>query len=156
MGQMILPLFVEGENNINDKVSYTYDKESDTIYYNLFTMPVYSHLKSDNRGFHIITSQLIINGHCRNCEIIKEFGVTAISVKRSVKKIRTEGLGGFFKEKATRTSPVLTADIIVKAQTLLDDNKSRREVSDELSIKINTLSKAIQAGKLQEHKKKLN
>ena len=155
MGQQILPFFIEGDNSINAKVSYDYSKDDGTIYYSLFCMPVYSHLQSDKRGFQIITSQLIVNGHCKNCEVIKAFGVTSISVKRAVKRYREGGIDSFFTPKATRKGNVLTDKVISRAQQLLNDGASRSDIAQELSLKINTLSKAIQAGKLFEPKKKL-
>ena len=85
MGQQILPLFIEGENRINEKIHYEYNKETSTIYYYLFCHPLYSHLVNDNQSFQLVIAQLIFHGHCRNFEIVNAFGVTSISVKRMVK-----------------------------------------------------------------------
>jgi len=41
MGQQILPLFIEGENQINEKIHYEYNKETETIYYYLYCHPLY-------------------------------------------------------------------------------------------------------------------
>jgi len=155
MGQSIFPLFIDGENNINSKISY--EKSDDcNIYYYLYCHPIGFHPINDLREFKLITSQLIINGHCRNCEIVKAFGVTEISVKRSVKKIRTEGIGGFYRPRNTRSGgTVLTPEVILEAQKKLDEGFSRKEVALSLSLKINTLSKAIQSNKLVEQKKKV-
>ena len=95
MGQEILPLFIDGDNVINKKISY--EKATDgNIYYYLYCQPVAFHPINDLREFKVLTSQLIINGHCKNCEIVKAFGVSEISVKRSVKKLRTQGIAGFY------------------------------------------------------------
>ena len=154
MAQAILPLFIDGENTVNRKISY--EKADDgNIYYYLYCQPVGFHRIDDLREFKILTSQLIVNGHCKNCEIVKAFGVSEISVKRSVKKLRTEGIAGFYKQRNTRKGgTVLTPEVIAECQAMLDDNKSRKDIALSLSLKINTLSKAIQSGKLIEHKKK--
>jgi len=148
MSQEILPLFIEGENSINVKVSYEYNEKDHTVYYYLFCLPFYSHLKSDKRGFRIVTAQLIMSGHCRNYEIIQAFGVSSISVKRSVKKYREGGISAFFKTRATRGRNVLTDEVLSQVQQLLNEGESVSDIAQELSLKSNTISKAIQAGKL--------
>ncbi len=153
MGQQILPLFIEGENQINEKIHYEYDKKTETIYYYLYCHPLYSHCVNEKSSSQLITSQLIIYGHCRNVEIINAFGVPSISVKRAVKKYRTGGISAFFKERLTRGPKVLTEKILLEAQKLLDEGEARTDVAHKLGIKANTLSKAIQAGKLTEKKR---
>ena len=155
MGQQILPLFIVGENHINEKIHYEYNEESGTVYYYLFCHPLYSHLANEKQSFQLIIAQLIFYGHCRNFEIVKAFGVTSISVKRIVKKYRTGGISAFIKERATRGPKVLTDEVLEEAQKLLDEGESRSDTAQRLGIKTNTLSKAIQAGKLTE-KKRLN
>jgi len=155
MGQEIFPLFIEGENNINNKISYE-TSEDNTIYYYLYCNPVAFHAIDDNIQFKIVTSQLIMNGHCKNIEIVRAFGVSEISVKRNVKKLREKGVEGFYKTRNTRTGgTILTSDIISAAQKMLDAEETRNDIALKLSLKVNTLSKAIQAGKLIEHKKNL-
>lgn len=152
MGQQILPLYIEGESQINEKIHYEYNKESATIYYYLYCHPLYSHEVKDRTSFQLVTAQLIVYGHCRNVEIVKAFGVSSISVKRAVKKYRTGGISAFVKKRATRGAKVLTDEMLLKAQKLLDEGESRTNVAQNLGIKSNTLSKGIQAGKLTEKK----
>lgn len=153
MGQPILPLFIEGETSINRKIHYEYDKSDNTIYYYLFCHPLFSHSRSDDVSFFLMIAQLIIHGHCKNVEIVKAFGVTPISVKRAVKKFRNGGPPSFFKNRATRGPNVMTPEVITEAQKLLDDGENRSQVAEELGLRVNTLSKAIQAGKLTEKKR---
>ena len=155
MGQQILPLYIEGENQINEKIHYEYDKETETIYYYLYCHPLYSHCVNEKISFQLVTAQLIVYGHCRNFEIVNAFGVPSISVKRAVKKYRTGGISAFFKERPTRGSKVLTDEVLLEAQKLLDEGEARTDAAQKLGLKSNTLSKAIQAGKLTE-KKSLN
>lgn len=155
MGQGILPLFIEGENHINNKISYE-KAEDRNIYYYIYCQPVAFHAINDNIQFKITTAQLIMNGHCKNIEIVRAFGISEISVKRSVKKLRTEGVAGFYKTRNTRKGgTILTPEILVESQQMLDAEESRKNIALKLSLKVNTLSKAIQAGKLIEHKKKM-
>lgn len=155
MGQQVLPLYIDGETSINTKVSYE-SADDGNIYYYLYCLPVSFHPKNDIRGFQMTTSQLILNGHCRNCEIVRAFGVSEISVKRSVKKLREEGAGGFYKARKTRKGgTILTPEVLEEAQGQLEEGGARSEVAANLSIKVNTLSKAIQSGKLVEPKKKV-
>ncbi|NCU31566.1 MAG: helix-turn-helix domain-containing protein [Candidatus Moranbacteria bacterium] len=39
---------------------------------------------------------MVVNGNATQTEIVRAFGVSSISVKRWVKKYRTEGARGFF------------------------------------------------------------
>ena len=119
-------------------------------------MPIFSHAENDFTSFRFITSQLYINGNCKQSEIVKAFGVSPISVKRYVKKYREEGLESFFVKPQPKRKPrVLTEDVKNKAQELLDEGNSRKEVAEKLHLKVNTLSKAIKAGKLIEKKTKV-
>ena len=59
MGQQILPLFIVGENHINEKIHYEYNEESGTVYYYLFCHPLYSHLANEKQSFQLIIAQLI-------------------------------------------------------------------------------------------------
>ena len=154
MREQLLPLFSNGENSINSRVSYNFNDDGN-IYYFLYCVPVGFHRHKDIRGFQITTSQLILNGHCKNCEIVRAFGVSVISVKRSIKKLREFGIDGFYKPRNTRKGgTVLTAEVLAEAQQLLSNGNTRSETAEILSLKVNTLSKAIQAGKIHEPPKK--
>jgi transposase len=86
---------------------------------------------------------------------VRAFGVTAISVKRSVKKYREEGPGGFFRKTPPARRPrVLTAEVLEKAQALLDAGQSRPEVAEALGIKEDTLYRAERSGRLVKEKKR--
>ena len=152
MGQQILPLYIEGEYQINERIHYEYDKASETIHYYLYCHPLYSHGANEKISFQLVTAQLIVYGHCRNVDIVKAFGVTAISVKRAVKKYRTGGISAFVQKRPARGPKVLTDKVLLEAQQLLEEGESRTNVAQNLGVKANTLSKAIQAGKLTEKK----
>ena len=94
MLQTRLPFFPESIELINNYIGF--QKENGTVYYFNATMPVFQHPESDYASFRLFTSQLVVNGNVKQVEIVRAFNVSAISVKRWVKKYREEGAGSFF------------------------------------------------------------
>jgi len=102
----------------------------------------------------MITAQFCINGNAKQAEIVRAFGVTKISMKRAVKRYREQGPKGFYAQRKSRGSSVLTPPVIKQAQELLDDGLEAPEVADQLGIKRDTFSKAVRAGRLHKPAKK--
>jgi len=151
MPQQILPLIPRGATQINGLVSVWREEERWTYF--LGTYPIYSHDKTDQRMFRLTTSQMIESGACRHVDIIRTFGVSKSSVIRSVNKLRKEGAKAFFvQQRGSRRGKVLSPKVIEKAQSLLDQGYTRRDVSQELNVKYDTLGKAINDGRLLEPK----
>jgi hypothetical protein len=98
--------------------------------------------------------KLIVNGNCRQVDIVKAFGISPISVKRMVKKYREGGAEAFFKKPHPRSAHVLTPDILQKTQEFLNGELDRAEVASRLQVKKNTLDRVIRAGRLVEPVKK--
>ena len=73
---------------------------------------------------------------------------------RSVKRYRELGPAGFYAERKTRGAAVLTAEVIERAQELLDEDRGIPEVASELGLKRDTLSKAVRDGRLHRPKKR--
>lgn len=98
MIQTQLPFFPEDATLINRLLGV--QKKEDIVCYFNGQMPIYQHLKDDYDSFRLITSQFIINGNCKQMDIVRCFGVSKISVMRWVKKYR-EGkrLQDFIKKK---------------------------------------------------------
>ena len=94
MAQMQLPIFPPHYTLITPQVGF--EKRDGTVYYFHGSLPVYSHAEDDLSSFRLFTSQLVVNGHVKQVDIVRAFGVSAISVKRSVKKLCEEGPGAFF------------------------------------------------------------
>ena len=90
----------------------------------------------------------------RKCDIIRAFGVTSISVKRAVKLYRDRGAKGFYAPRATRGAAVLTAGVVAEIESLLVDGLSLAEVAERLGLKLNTLQKAVSAGRIRPAAKK--
>ena len=147
MPEIQLPLFSPELTNINRTISF--QKREGWIYYFHYLTPLFSHEEKDLESFRFITSQLVVNGNVKQIEISKAFGVSYISVKRAVKRLKDEGSSGFFQKPRGRSPHVLTDDIIEKAQNLLNKGYNAAEVARKLSLKSNTICKAIQAGRLK-------
>ena len=152
MPQMQLPIFPPGLTFINRQIGF--EKKEGRIYYFHGLLPVFSHDKDDLESFRFITSQLIVGGNVKQVEIVKAFGVSSISVKRSVKRLREQGAQGFFNKAKGRSPHILTPDIVEKAQRLLYKGYNPSEAARRLNLKANTVRKAIQAGRLHKKKRK--
>lgn len=97
MPQARLPFFPEEITLINQHIGF--QKKDGTVWYFNGMMPVFQHRETDYRGFHLFTSQLVVNGNCTQAEIVRAFNISSISVKRWVKKFREEGTESFFLRK---------------------------------------------------------
>ena len=149
MPQQILPLIPRGATQINGLVSVWRDDENWTYFYGMH--PIYSHKKSDLRMFRFVTSQLIDSGACRQIDIRKAFGVSKSSVIRSLNKLRVQGAEAFFvQRRGRRGGKVFTAEVLERAQGLLDQGYTRNEAAEELGVKYDTFRKAINDGRLIE------
>ena len=58
--------------------------------------PIFAHEALDHKSFRMITAQMILNDSCKQCDIVKIFGVSRCSVKRSVALYIEKGPGGFY------------------------------------------------------------
>ena len=153
MPQIQMPLFPQGTTELTSHLAYESREGQVTYFYG--HLPVFTHEEKDIRTFRMITSQFIVNGVVKQAQIIKSFGLPAVTVKRYVKLYRTKGVAGFFQEPGRRGVAVLTEEVIGKAQKFLDDGMSRSATASRVGIKANTLAKAIHAGRLHEREKKV-
>ncbi len=152
MPQLQLPIFPEGMTLINANLGV--ERRDSTVTYIYGSLPVFSHDVDDMRTFRMFTSQLYVNGSASQAEICRAFGVSRLSVKRSVKLYRQKGMAGFFEEPKRRGPAVLTPPVLNKVQELLDEGCSIPEVAKELSLKADTLRKAVKACRLHKPEKK--
>jgi len=152
MPQLQLPMFPVGVTHITALLAFI--KEEGNITYFNGSLPVFSHTEEDVQSFRMITAQFCVNGHTQQAEIARAFGVTPISVKRSVKLYREEGARGFYKQKNRRGAAILTPAVIEQVQQLLSEHEKVASIASKLNIKADTLSKAIRAGRLHKPAKK--
>jgi hypothetical protein len=79
--------------------------------------------------------------------------VSKSSVIRYQNLLRKGGTSSFFKPRKVKSGGrILTEEILVVAQSLLDEYHTRSEVCQELNIKYDTIRKAINDGRLKESK----
>ena len=152
MPQLQLPIFPEGMAMINANLGVMTQDETVTYIYG--NLPIFSHAVDDMKTFRMITSQLYVNGSAKQAEICRTFGVSRISVKRSVKLYREKGIAVFFEKPRQRGPAVLTPPVLEKVQTMLDSEQSIPEIARELGLKADTLRKAVSSGKLHKPLKK--
>src|SRR5262249_12200854 len=100
MPQLHLPMFPTGVSHITSELAF--EKKDGCITYFNGHMPVFTHGEKDVATFRMITSQFCVSGYAKQSEIIRAFGVTSISVKRSVKVYREKGARGFYAPRVTR------------------------------------------------------
>jgi transposase-like protein len=152
MPQLHLPMFPAGVTPITDELAFE-RRDGRIVYFN-GQIAVFVHAEDDVATFRMITSQFCANGHARQCDIIRAFGVTSISVKRAVKLYRERGVKGFFAPRAWRGAAVLTAVVVAEIESLLVEGASLGEVAQKLGLKLDTLRKAVSAGRIRPIAKK--
>ncbi len=150
MPQLHLPIFPRELIYINNQIGV--EKKDGRVYYFHGLLPVFSHEEKDIESFRYITSQLVQAGNVSQKEIVQAFGVTYISVKRGVRRLREQGIGGFTRKAKGGTAHVLTLEVAARAQKLLNEGRNAGEVARQMGLKVSTVRKAIGAGRL--HKKK--
>ena len=148
MPQALLPLIPDGATGISDRISVAQENQQWTYFCGI--APVFRHAQDDRRSFCMFTAQLIFQGACRQIDIIRAFGVSVNSVRRSVDKYEQEGISGFFQPRKARGPTVMTDEVITQTQQLLSQGCSRGEVADQLAVRYDTLRKAINQGRLHE------
>jgi predicted transcriptional regulator len=147
-------MFPEGSILITHDLAV--EKRDGRVTYFYGTLPVFTHDENDDASFQMITSQFYTNGYVKQMDIVRAFGVTPISVKRAVKRYKEQGVQGFYTEKNRRGAAVLTDEVLLTAQRLLNEGQEPCDVADQLTIKRDTFSKAIRAGRLHKNSKKKN
>jgi len=152
MPQGQLPIFPEGVTHITNQLAFM--KEEGQVTYFNGTMPVFSHAESDIATFRMITSQFCVTGHVKQSDIIRAFGVTSISVKRSVKIYREKGPKGFYAPRVTRGPAVLVEDVVSEIEGHLAGGATPAEVANTLGLKLNTVQKAMREGRVRAPVKK--
>jgi transposase len=154
MPQALLPIFPAEATSINNVVSFA--RRDGVVYYFHGCQPVFSHAEHDLKSFRMFTSQLAVNGTCKQAEIVRAFGISAISMKRYVKKYRKGGVTAFYGQRRKPQPRVLTGEVLKQAQELFEQGESRAAVAQKLDLKPDTLRKAVKAGRLVEPVKKTN
>ena len=150
---MQLPVFYDGVTAITNDVGY--QKIDNTIVYFYGTLPVFSHALDDLNSFRVIVSQLYVNGNLSQSVPARVFQIKPLALKRWVKKYREGGPGSFFKSrKGGSRARVLTAEVLEKVQTRLNEGYTISQISKELSLSYDVLRKAVADGRLSKSAEK--
>ena len=150
MPQVQLPMFPAGVTVITSELGF--ERRDGRVTYFVGTMPVFHHDEDDLRTFRMITSQFVVSGHARQVDIVRAFGVPAISVKRAVRRYREEGAAGFYKPRRPRGPKVLTPDVVERLEELLFEGVSKAEAARQLGLKPDTVRKAMLDGRVRKKK----
>ena len=152
MSQLQLPVFPEGTTLLTPELGVCGRDGRVTYFYG--TLQVFSHGAKDVKSFRLFTSQLYVEGKVTQADLVRVFGVSPISVKRAVKLYQVQGPGGFWQPRHLRGPAVLTPAVLEQAQGLLDEGGSPSDVARQLSLKYDTVQKAIRARRLHRSVKK--
>ncbi len=155
MPQMELPIFPVGTTLINLSLAFHCDLQGNVVYFYGY-LPVFQHAKDDIRTHRLIMAQLYINGTAKQTELAKAFGINVIVIKRSVSLFQDKGASGFFEDKRRGGPRILTPSVLEIIQTKLDEGINVSDIAEELKIKLDTIKKAIQDGRLTRFSKKSN
>jgi transposase len=150
MPQMLLPIFTSEVTLINQLIGFA--KRDGQVYYFNGQMPIFVHDEGDLDSFKMFMAQLYVTGSATQSEINKVFGLNPINMKRWAKRYREGGPGAFYKRERKCKPRVMTSDVIDTAQALLDEAHTKKEVAEELGLKVDTVRKAIREGKLRRNK----
>lgn len=148
MGQLLIPLFPPDSRMIT--LTLGVRKENETVYYLHSGVPIFSHESGDMNMFRYITSNLILQGLCKNQDIVDTFHVSVDSVSRWKKKLSEEGEKAFFKPETRHgRSHKLLPHVLDRIQDKLDDGKSAYSIAKEEGISEGSIRYAIKQGRLK-------
>ena len=151
MPQMLFPIFAPGLTLINPQVGF--EKREGKVYYFNGQFCFHIHEEEDVKSFRFVTSQMVVSGLVRQVEVVAAFGVTPISVKRSVKLLRERGAEGFFEKPGSRSPHVLTPQVALQVQERLRRGLTAAQAGRELGLRADTIRKGIARGLLSQPKK---
>ena len=146
MAQLQLPVFPEGITQLSADLGVCCRDGRVSYFYGL--LPIFGHAQKDLKTFRMFTSQLYLEGKVKQTALVRVFGISAVSVKRAVKLLETQGPGGFWRRRSTRGPAVLTPEVLAEVQGQLDQGQELRAVAAQRHIKYDTLRKAVKAGRL--------
>lgn len=130
-------------------------RQEDTVTYVHGSLPGLRHRADEVRSFRFITSQLYLNGHVQQSDLVRVFGVSKDNVKRAVKLSAERGPGGFWRTPKRRGASVLTATALAQVQAALDVDQELSDIAGAQALNYSTLDKAVHAaGRLHRRAKK--
>jgi hypothetical protein len=147
MPQALLPLIAEGATPLNELISVV--REDGQWVYFCGTQPIFQHAEGDRTAFRMFTATLCVQGVVKQAHVMRAFGVSKSSLLRSVDTYRRHGIEGFYRQRPVRGAPVMTPEVIQRAEHLLEEGHSKAEAARQLNVPYDTLRKAIDQGRVQ-------
>jgi transposase len=149
MGQLLLPLF-PSETKMLTPVLGVREIEG-YIHYLLSGLPIYHHSKDDHLRFRYISSHLVLQGLCKNQDIVDLFHVSADSVRRWKKKLSEEGESVFFGVSEGRHghSSKLFPSVLERIQSEMDKGKSVYSIAKKEGVSEGSIRYWIKQGQLK-------
>jgi transposase len=151
MIQLLLPLFPTDTQLLTPYIGV---REHDgLVHYLLNGLPIYSHVKTDHLRFRYITSHLLLQGLCKNRDVVDLFHVSHDSVRRWKKKLSEVGESAFFGVSDGRHghSSKLFPDVMERIQSELNKGKSAYSIAKKEGISEGSIRYWIKHGRLKKN-----
>jgi hypothetical protein len=146
--QLLLPIFPPDAKMITDEIGV--QERDGIVYYLHIAMPIYSHASEDLQAFRYFTSNLIHQGLCQNVDIERAFGVSEDSVRRALRKFKTQGEAGFFGPEARHGNAHKIVGIKrERIQAKLDKGQSNYRIAKEEGVVESAIRYALKQGYLK-------
>jgi len=148
MSQLLLPFFPKDTKMITPVLGVV--EKDGFIHYLLSGLPIYSHPRDDLTKFRYVTSNLLVQGLCKNKEIVDCFHVSGDSVRRWKKKLSEEGEQAFFMpENRHGHSHKLLPSVLERMQEKLNEGRSVNGIAREEGVSEGSIRYAINQGRLK-------
>ena len=149
MCQLLLPLFPHGTQLLSPSLGV--HEQDGTLYYLLSGLPIYSHSKTDYLRFRYISSHLLLQGLCKNQDIVDVFHVSTDSVRRWKKKLSEEGESAFFGVSDGRQGhpSKLIPAVLERIQSMMNDGKSVYSIAQKEGVSEGSIRYWIKQGVLK-------
>ena len=152
MGQLLLPLFPNGTQQLTPYIGVR--EYEGQVHYLLNGLPIYSHSKADHLRFRYITSHLLLQGLCKNQDVVDLFQVSHDSVRRWKKKLSEGGESVFFGVSESRHghSSKLFPEVLERIQSGMNTGKSVYSIAKEEGVSEGSIRYWIKQGQLKKNK----
>lgn len=150
--QLLLPIFPR-ETKLITPTSGVFEKD-EFVYYLHSGMPKSTHHKNNLKSFRFTTSRFIDLGLCRQSDIIRTFGVSEDSIRKSLQLYRNKGEEGFFGAgQRQRICHKLVPDRLERTPKMLDNGMSNLSIARKEKISEGTIRYTLQTGNLKKTKR---
>ena len=144
-----LPLQPAGGTEVNETVSLVADGK--TMAYFAAGIPVFTHAHDDRVGRRVAQAQIIALRLARPSELKRVARVGRTTLYRQQQRLKKEGVRGLIDEKPGPKAPrKLKPDVLVQAQQMLDEGRSKNAVAKVLGVSEGTIRNAVGRGWLRE------